>query len=73
MDDVLKVHTRITVNLVKRSADALDSVTTRTGLSKTDTINRSLQLLEYWESEQAKGNKWLLTLPDGSAAEVRLI
>ncbi len=73
MDDVLKTHTRLNVNLIKRSADALDTVTRLTELTKTDVVNRALQLLEYWESEQAKGNRWLLQLPDGSATEVRLL
>jgi hypothetical protein len=40
---------RVTVNLVPRAARALEQVTTLTGYTKTDVINRALQLYAYIE------------------------
>jgi hypothetical protein len=36
--------TRVTVNLTRRSHDALEALSATTGYSKTDTINRALQV-----------------------------
>jgi hypothetical protein len=41
--------TRLTVNLTPRSAAALDLAVGDTGDSKTDTINRALQVYAYLE------------------------
>jgi hypothetical protein len=40
---------RITVNLTPRSRQALAEATARTGDSKTDTVNRALQIYNYLE------------------------
>ena len=46
---------RVTVNLIPRSARALELATELTGDSKTDTINRALQIYAYLEQVTANG------------------
>jgi hypothetical protein len=48
---------RVTVNLTPRSSRALDEAVTITGDSKTDTINRALQVYAYLERVQREGGK----------------
>lgn len=46
---------RVTVNLTPRSAVALELATEITGDSKTDTINRAIQIYAYLEHIASKG------------------
>ena len=46
---------RITVNLTARASRALEIATQLTGDSKTDTINRALQIYVYMEQITAGG------------------
>jgi hypothetical protein len=46
---------RVTVNLTGRSSRALDAATELTGDSKTDTINRALQIYAFLEQVMAGG------------------
>ena len=46
---------RVTVNLTARSARALELATQLTGDTKTDTINRALQIYAYLEQVTAHG------------------
>lgn len=46
---------RITVNLTNRASRALDTATELTGDSKTDTVNRALQVYAYMEQVTARG------------------
>jgi len=46
---------RITVNLTGRAARALDLATELTGDTKTDTVNRALQIYAYLEQVTANG------------------
>ena len=46
---------RVTVNLTARAARALELATNLTGDSKTDTINRALQIYAFLEEASAKG------------------
>jgi hypothetical protein len=46
---------RVTVNLTMRSARALEAATKLTGDSKTDTINRALQIYAFLEQIAAQG------------------
>lgn len=46
---------RITVNLTGRACRALEIATQLTGDSKTDTINRALQVYAYLEQVTARG------------------
>ena len=40
---------KVTVNLTKKSFAALDAAAARSGDSKTDTVNRALQMYAYLE------------------------
>jgi hypothetical protein len=46
---------RLTVNLTARASRALQEVTELTGDSKTDSINRALQVYAYLEKVSANG------------------
>jgi len=46
---------RITVNLTGRASRALDLATEITGDTKTDTVNRALQVYAYLEQITARG------------------
>jgi hypothetical protein len=46
---------RVTVNLTQRSARALELATQLTGDSKTDTINRAMQVYAYLEHVLSNG------------------
>jgi hypothetical protein len=46
---------RVTVNLTPRAAAALELATEVTGDSKTDTINRAIQIYAYLEHIASKG------------------
>jgi hypothetical protein len=46
---------RVTVNLIARASRALQRVTDLTGDSKTDIINRALQVYGYLEDVSANG------------------
>jgi hypothetical protein len=46
---------RITVNLTGRASRALEQATKLTGDSKTDTVNRALQVYAYMEEITAEG------------------
>lgn len=48
---------RVTVNLTNRSARALELATELTGDSKTDTINRAIQVYAYLESINSKNGE----------------
>src|SRR5262245_2029581 len=51
---------RVTVNLTPRSADALESASKVTGLSKTDIINRALQIYQVVEDLLDRGGGSIL-------------
>jgi hypothetical protein len=46
---------RITVNLTGRASRALDLATELTGDTKTDTVNRALQVYAYMEEITSRG------------------
>jgi hypothetical protein len=50
---------RVTVNLIPRASKALEQTSRRTGDTKTDTINRALQVYAYLEEVWANGGKIL--------------
>ncbi|WP_329104620.1 hypothetical protein OG792_30245 [Micromonospora sp. NBC_01699] len=66
--------TKVTVNLIPRAVDALDSACLRTRGTKTDTINRALvaynlvlDLIDHGDGSLTLRN------PDGSLERVHLI
>jgi hypothetical protein len=62
--------TKVTVNLTPRSYTALTKVATLTGYTRTDVINRALQLYHHVEEQLADGHKFMIMEPDGKTAQV---
>ena len=60
---------RITVALVPKAAAALDRVTERTGLSKTDIVNRAVSLYEYLDARLGRGDELLVRDPKSGQFE----
>jgi hypothetical protein len=54
------VAERITVALIARAADDLKSTQERTGLSKTDVVNRALTLYAFVDSRLALGDEIMI-------------
>lgn len=61
---------RLTVNLIPRASRALEQACQLTGDSKTDTINRALQVYAYLEEVWAKDGAVLVKTGD-SVTEVK--
>ena len=61
---------RITVNLTGRAARALDLATELTGDTKTDTVNRALQIYAYLEQVTANGGSIYVREAAGAALEL---
>lgn len=64
---------RVTVNLVSKSAASLDRLSVSTGLSKTDVINRALQVYDFIDSETEAGKQILVRAADGTVEVLRLL
>lgn len=64
---------RITVNLTARSQEALTDAVARTGDSKTDTVNRALQVYnfldELWRND---GAVYVRQQPGGELERLRV-
>ncbi|WP_433143209.1 hypothetical protein ACQPZ8_47900 [Actinomadura nitritigenes] len=61
---------RITVSLVPRAAEQLSALMDRTGMSKTDLVNRAITLYEYVEQEIDQGNDILVRKQGGDEVYV---
>ncbi|MFD1148961.1 hypothetical protein [Saccharothrix hoggarensis] len=59
------------MNLTPRSVRALDEVVGRSGDSKTDTINRALQVYAYLEEINDRGGA--IYVRDGEGAELERV
>ena len=64
---------RLTVNLVPKASDALDHAAEALGLSKTDTLNRALQVHDWFLNEKAKGNRVLIKELDGGVTNIEFL
>lgn len=62
---------RITVALVRKAGDDLQRLQDRTGLSKTDIVNRAISVYEFIESEVQAGND--LFVRDPKTGEAQLV
>ena len=68
------VAERVTVALVSRAADDLRSTQERTGLSKTDVVNRAVSLYEFVDSHLAAGDEFMIRRKDSGDLElIRLL
>jgi hypothetical protein len=63
---------RITVALIPRAAGDLQNVQDRTGMSKTDIVNRAITLYEFIDAELAAGSE-LIICRDGTNHIVKLL
>ena len=61
---------RVTVNLVPRASKALEATTKLTGDTKTDTINRALQVLHVLEDAMARGGEVVVRYNNTGELEV---
>ena len=65
---------RLTVNLIPRTAAALDLAMQITVDSKTDTVNRAIQLYAYVEAVINRGGEILLRDPEtGEQSVIKLL
>lgn len=62
---------RVTVNLMARASRALQQAVEITGYSKTDTINRALQVYAYLEEIDAKGGE--VYIRESKDSELQLV
>jgi hypothetical protein len=62
---------RITVALVPKAAGDLRRTVGRTGLSKTDVVNRAVSLYEYLDARLSRGDEILVR--DGESGQVEQI
>jgi len=63
---------RITVALIDKAAADLQSTHERTGLSKTDIVNRAISLYQYIEAEIEAGGE-LMIHKDGKDYFIKLL
>jgi hypothetical protein len=62
---------RITVALIPKVEQDLQSLRTRTGLSKTDIVNRALSLYEFIDQQLHEGGEVLIR--NSNTGETRLL
>ena len=62
---------RLTVNMTERSMRALELAAQQTGLSKTDCLNRAIQVYSYLEQEMAADQ--ILLLRDSNNNETHIV
>jgi hypothetical protein len=60
---------RVTVNLTPRTSEALEQLAQMTGDSKTDTINKALQVFAYLQELQRGGGAIYVREPDSKEQE----
>lgn len=62
---------RITVALILKASADLQKLQDRTGLAKTDIVNRAISLYEFIEAELSAGRR--LTVLDSTTGETQII
>lgn len=65
--------TKVTVNLVPRAVRALDEAVTSEGYSKTDIINRAIQLYAFVVKKMAEGHELCLIDQGGEIHRLTLL
>lgn len=64
---------RITVSLIRKTDDALAELGDATGLSKTDLVNRAVQLLHFVQTVENEGGHLLVRRSTGEVERVHLL
>lgn len=62
---------RITVALIPSASEDLRQLQERTGMSKTDIVNRAITLYEFLDAQQAAGND--LIIRDSKTGESQIV
>lgn len=62
--------TRVTVQLIPKAASELEALMRRTGLSKTDLMNRACTLYDWVDGRLRAGDELLVRHPDGQVERV---
>jgi hypothetical protein len=62
---------RVNAKLTSDASEALRSLTERTGVRKTDLVNRAISMYAFMDAELSKGSVFSLT--DSSGKEHRLV
>jgi hypothetical protein len=65
--------TRVTANFIPRSMTALNAASERSGDTRTETLNRSVQLYDLITAHIANGGKVLLRDADGETRWMELL
>jgi hypothetical protein len=68
-DQRLAAAERVTVTLVPKAAGDLQQAVERTGLSKTDVVNRAVSLYEYIDARLSRGAELLIRDPKSGQLE----
>lgn len=67
-------QTRVTVNLNRQAVQALDGLSEDTGYTKTDVINRALQIYKIvHEIMERDGGVLTIKRPDGQIETIRIV
>lgn len=64
---------RYSVTLVPPAVQAIAELTETTGLSKTDVINRAVQIYAFLDAQTRGGADLQLKLPDGTPEKLHII
>jgi hypothetical protein len=64
---------RYSVTLVPPAVQAISDLTELTGLSKTDVINRAVQIYAFFEARRREGGQVLLERPGGGTERVHIV
>jgi hypothetical protein len=67
-----RIAERITVTLISKVAAELQDIHDRTGMSKTDIVNRAITLYEFVEAELSAGAEFIVRR-DGEPHRIKLI
>lgn len=63
---------RINAALIRESSEALTRLQARTGLSKTDAVNRAITVYEFIDAEIREGNEIIVRDSEGRDQLVKL-
>ena len=64
---------RLTIALIPKVADDLAALRKRSGLSKTDLVNRAITLYEFTDAQIAAGGEVLVRAGDGTVQAVKFL
>lgn len=66
-------RSRINLALIPKAEEALGRVQSATGHNQTDSLNRSIQLLDLVLTNTQAGNKFAFVKPDGKVEVIHIL